>query len=73
MTCQGTGPSSWRESTLRRAAPDLPAELGVTKQAVSQVIDVLVTHGYLERHGDSGDRRRVVLALTDRGGRSWRR
>lgn len=47
--------------------PDLPAELGVTKQAVSQVVDTLVTRGYLERHGDAGDRRRVVLELTDRG------
>src|SRR5208282_3459211 len=46
---------------------DLPAELGVTKQAVSQVIDVLVNRGYLERHGDPADRRRVVLELTDRG------
>ena len=46
---------------------DLPSELGVTKQAVSQVIDVLVNRGYLERHGDPGDRRRVVLELTDRG------
>ena len=46
---------------------DLPAELGVTKQAVSQVIDGLVNRGYLERHGDPGDRRRVALELTDRG------
>jgi DNA-binding MarR family transcriptional regulator/catechol 2,3-dioxygenase-like lactoylglutathione lyase family enzyme len=46
---------------------DLPAELGVTKQAVSQVVDILVTKGYLERRGDAGDRRRVVLELTDRG------
>jgi DNA-binding MarR family transcriptional regulator len=46
---------------------DLPAELGVTKQAVSLVIDVLVNRGYLERHPDPGDRRRVVLALTGRG------
>ena len=47
--------------------PDLPSELGVTKQAVSLLIDVLVTRGYLERHSDPGDRRRVVLALTGRG------
>ena len=46
---------------------DLPAELGVTKQAVSLVIDVLVNRGYLERHSDPGDRRRVVLELTARG------
>jgi DNA-binding MarR family transcriptional regulator/catechol 2,3-dioxygenase-like lactoylglutathione lyase family enzyme len=46
---------------------DLPAELGVTKQAVSQVIDVLVRRGYLERRPDPGDRRRVELDLTERG------
>ncbi|MGH3181248.1 MAG: MarR family transcriptional regulator [Streptosporangiaceae bacterium] len=46
---------------------DLPSELGVTKQAVSQVIDVLVNRGYLERRPDPDDRRRVVLELTDRG------
>jgi DNA-binding MarR family transcriptional regulator len=46
---------------------DLPAELGVTKQAVSQVIDVLANRGYLTRSPDPGDRRRVVLELTDRG------
>ena len=46
---------------------DLPSELGVTKQAVSQVIDILVDRGYLERHPDPGDRRRVVLELTDQG------
>jgi DNA-binding MarR family transcriptional regulator len=46
---------------------DLPAELGVTKQAVSQLIDVLVNRGYLERQADPGDRRRVALELTARG------
>ncbi len=46
---------------------DLPSELGVTKQAVSLVIDVLVNRGYLERHPDPGDRRRVVLELTGQG------
>lgn len=46
---------------------DLPSELGVTKQAVSQVIDLLVNRGYLEREPDPDDRRRVRLTLTDRG------
>ena len=49
---------------------DLPRELGVTKQAVSQLTDTLVSRGYLERGergGDAGDRRRVALALTGRG------
>ncbi len=47
--------------------PDLIRELGVTKQAVSQLIDVLASRGYVERGADSGDRRRVALALTGRG------
>ena len=46
---------------------DLPAELGVTKQAVSQVIDTLVNRGYLNRSPDPGDRRRISLELTGRG------
>jgi DNA-binding MarR family transcriptional regulator len=50
-----------------RPRQDLPAELGVTKQAVSQVIEILVNRGYLTRSTDPGDRRRVVLELTDVG------
>jgi DNA-binding MarR family transcriptional regulator len=46
---------------------DLPSELGVTKQAVSQVLDLLVNRGYLEREPDPDDRRRVRLSLTERG------
>src|SRR3984957_16161721 len=43
--------------------PDLPAGLGVTKQAVSQAIDILASRGYLERNPDPGDRRRSTLRL----------
>jgi DNA-binding MarR family transcriptional regulator/catechol 2,3-dioxygenase-like lactoylglutathione lyase family enzyme len=46
---------------------DLPTGLGVSKQAVSQVIDVLVSRGYLTRSPDPGDRRRISLELTGRG------
>ena len=46
---------------------DLPFDLGVTKQAVSQVIDILVSRGYLERSPDPDDRRRIDLELTGRG------
>jgi DNA-binding MarR family transcriptional regulator/catechol 2,3-dioxygenase-like lactoylglutathione lyase family enzyme len=46
---------------------DLPAGLGVSKQAVSQVTDILVNRGYLTRRPDAGDRGRVVLELTGRG------
>ena len=41
--------------------------LGVTKQTVSEAVDVLVARGYLERTEDPLDRRRVKLSLTDRG------
>ncbi|MGI8449756.1 MAG: MarR family transcriptional regulator [Streptosporangiaceae bacterium] len=46
---------------------DLPGGLGVTKQAVSQAIDILASRGYLERNPDPGDRRRITLRLTARG------
>jgi DNA-binding MarR family transcriptional regulator len=46
---------------------DLPSDLGVTKQAVSQVIDTLVNRGYLTRSPDPDDRRRITLELTERG------
>jgi DNA-binding MarR family transcriptional regulator len=46
---------------------DLAGELGVTKQAVSQVVDILVNRGYLERSPDPDDRRRIALELTEQG------
>ena len=46
---------------------DLPSDLGVTKQAVSQVIDTLVNRGYLTRSPDPDDRRRITLELTEHG------
>ena len=45
----------------------LPAALGVTKQAFSQLVDSLVLRGYVERAADPDDRRRLRLTLTDRG------
>ncbi len=41
--------------------------MGVTKQAVSQSVELLVERGYLERGRDPADRRRVTLRLTARG------
>jgi DNA-binding MarR family transcriptional regulator len=46
---------------------DLPSELGITKQAVSLVVDALVNRGYLDRHPDPDDRHRVTLEPTARG------
>ena len=49
------------------AARDLIRQLGVPKQAASQLIDTLVIRGYLERSNDADDRRRITIELTDRG------
>jgi len=48
-------------------AAGLVRELGVSKQAASQLIDALVLRGYLERDVDPEDRRRLTIALTERG------
>jgi DNA-binding MarR family transcriptional regulator len=45
----------------------LASELGISKQAVSQLIDALVMRGYLDRSPDTEDRRRMLLRLTPRG------
>ena len=42
-------------------------ELGVSKQAAGQLVDTLVLRGYLERTVDAEDRRRLNVALTERG------
>jgi len=49
---------------------DLIRQLGVTKQAASQLVDVLVERGYLRREPDPADGRRISLAVTDRGRRA---
>lgn len=46
---------------------DLSSYLGVSKQAVSQLVDTLVNRGYVARGPDLEDRRRIALALTERG------
>jgi DNA-binding MarR family transcriptional regulator len=49
------------------SSPELGGLLGVSKQAVSQLLDRLVLRGYVVRSIDTEDRRRMRLALTDRG------
>ena len=41
--------------------------LGVSKQAAGQLIDTMVTRGYVDRMVDADDRRRLRIALTERG------
>ena len=42
-------------------------ELRISKQAAGQLVDTLVTRGYLERAMDKDDRRKLTVALTERG------
>ena len=45
----------------------LVKELGVSKQAVGQLVDTLVTRDYLLRTPDENDRRQLIVTLTARG------
>lgn len=59
-------------STIRDfdvSAGDLARKMGVSKQAVSQLLDTLVMLGYVERSIDAVDRRRTRLRLSRRGAR----
>ncbi|WP_157215800.1 MarR family transcriptional regulator [Flavisphingomonas formosensis] len=42
-------------------------ELGVAKQTAGQLVDTLVSRGYLARTVDGEDRRRLTVTLTERG------
>ena len=42
-------------------------DLRISKQSAGQLVDALVTRGYLERAEDPQDRRKLMVALTARG------
>lgn len=46
---------------------DIAANNGISKQAASQLVDTLVTREYVARVPHGTDRRRMTLALTERG------
>ena len=57
---------------LALGAGDVPLaslirDLRISKQAAGQLVDTLVSRGYLARNVDEQDRRRLVVTLTDRG------
>jgi DNA-binding MarR family transcriptional regulator len=57
---------------LALGAEDVPLgqlikELRISKQAAGQLVDTLVTRGYLERSVDKDDRRKLTVTLTERG------
>jgi len=45
----------------------LVAELRITKQGAGQLVDTLVSRGYLARTPDEDDRRQMIVTLTERG------
>lgn len=50
-----------------RPLSQLIEELKISKQAAGQLVDTLVVRGYLKREVDPEDRRKLTVALTDRG------
>ena len=57
---------------LALGAGDIPLaalirDLRISKQAAGQLVDALVSRGYLSRAVDEQDRRRLVVTLTERG------
>jgi DNA-binding MarR family transcriptional regulator len=57
----------YRLSAGQRQMTELAQRAGVTKQAVSLLVDQLQAAGYVERTVNPADRRARVLRLTDRG------
>jgi DNA-binding MarR family transcriptional regulator len=53
--------------TFGATAADVGRRLGVSKQAAGKTIDRLGELGYVERDGESADRRRKLVRLTPRG------
>ena len=46
---------------------DLIRDLRISKQAAGNLVDALVTRGYLDRTMDKNDRRKLTVILTERG------
>ena len=51
----------------RAPLSEIIRSLGGSKQAAGQLVDTLVTRGYLDRTVDPDDRRRLTVSLTERG------
>jgi DNA-binding MarR family transcriptional regulator len=63
-------PGYWALGALSAGAVDaseLVVEMGVSKQAISKLVDSLVELGFVVRLSNAADRRRTNLVLTDRG------
>lgn len=63
-------PGYWALMVLARGGTEasrLMDEMGVSKQAVSKLVDILVAGGFVDRRPNDDDRRRSDLLLTARG------
>jgi DNA-binding MarR family transcriptional regulator len=66
-------PGFWALRIISRGRTDagqLIAEMGISKQAVSKLVENLVTSGFIERRVNESDRRRTDLVLTAKGRRA---
>jgi DNA-binding MarR family transcriptional regulator len=78
----GVNPTAWREIGLSHSqvgmlfmilhhndtsVKEISEYLGVTKSAITQLLDPLVNKGFIERQNDPEDRRIVRLNLTAKG------
>jgi DNA-binding MarR family transcriptional regulator len=59
-----------REDGMRLT--DLATMAGMTKQSVGEIVDDLVTRGYVERIPDPNDRRAKLISLTEKGEQAQR-
>lgn len=50
-----------------RRITELASDLGMSKQAMGELVDELETSGYLERTSDAADRRARIIHFTPRG------
>jgi len=63
-------PGNWALMVLAEGATDagqVVAEIGVSKQAVSKLMDALVDGGFVDRKPNGADRRRTDLMLSTKG------
>jgi DNA-binding MarR family transcriptional regulator len=66
-------PGYWLLMALASGSKDasqLVGAVGVSKQAISKVVDTLVLEGFVERRPNAEDRRRTDLVLTQKGART---
>jgi len=54
-------------ATGTQLTSELARRFNVTTPSITRMVDNLVDHGYVERHPDREDRRRIYLELTDAG------